>query len=206
MTYVAADKYQVKGLQLAASAKMKHIINSDMELDSFDGHNPEGSILDFLEALRIIVANTSTHDKLARKVMVEACTLNLQFIHRRPALVSLLRESVDLGADIIGHRDLEYGLSGGWSCDGGCDDTDRFSAACEACGLHFNNDSPGGTAMRICGLVSAGFTPFPCAQSAVMVSSGGLDGFGELSLLRMKRGGSGDIIAGASSTIKLSPS
>jgi hypothetical protein len=72
----------------------------------------ESSIRDFLDALAVVVTGATTHDKLARNVMVEACTLNLQFLHRKPALLSLLRTSADLGAEIIGHPDLECGLRG----------------------------------------------------------------------------------------------
>jgi hypothetical protein len=72
----------------------------------------ESSIRDFLDALAVVVTGATTHDKLARNVMVEACTLNLQFLHRKPALLSLLRTSADLGAEIIGHPDLECGLPG----------------------------------------------------------------------------------------------
>jgi hypothetical protein len=109
MAYVVADKYQVRGLKLAICDRMKRIAGPSMDLGAKDS---ESSIRDFLDALAVVVTGTTTHDKLARNVMVEACTLNLQFLHRKPALLSLLRTSADLGAEIIGHPDLECGLPG----------------------------------------------------------------------------------------------
>lgn len=118
MTYVVADEYQVKGLRLATSNKMKHIVDSPTLLE---GDDSEASIHDFLDALTIIVTSTTTQDKHARKVMVEACTLNLQLVNQNPALLSLLRESIDLGGEIISHPDLECGLAGDWVCAGDCE-------------------------------------------------------------------------------------
>jgi hypothetical protein len=109
MVYVVADKYQIKGLQVAVNNKMKRIIKSYKDLKQ----KTAGPIIDdFLEALRIIITGTTVNDELARKVMVEACIMNLRHLQQRPALALLLSESADLGAAIITHDDLECGLSG----------------------------------------------------------------------------------------------
>jgi hypothetical protein len=117
LAYIAADKYQVAGLKLAVSKNMKCIIDSYKYLGR-DYARP--TIDDFLEALRIIVIGTTTQDQLARKVMVEGCIMNLRHLQQQPALTSLLKESADLSAEIIGHHDLECGLSGACLCMEGC--------------------------------------------------------------------------------------
>jgi hypothetical protein len=117
MVYVVADKYQINGLQVAVSNKIKGIINSYKDLKP---RTAGPTIDDFLEALRIIVTGTTANDQLARKVMVEGCIINLRLLHQKRAFASLLSESADLGAAIITHNDLECGLSGAWICTRDC--------------------------------------------------------------------------------------
>ena len=111
--YIVADKYQVKGLKLAVSNSMKREISS---WDIFGNHNLESFTRDSLEALSIVINGTTFSDQLARKVMVEGCVMNMRHLQQQPALISLLRSSADLGAEIIGHKNLECGLPGAWVC------------------------------------------------------------------------------------------
>lgn len=127
MAYIVADKYQVKGLQLAASNTMKHILESSTE---FEGDDVEDGIRDFLDTLEVIIINTTTHDKYARKVLVEACAMNLQFLRQEPALLSLLSEFPDLGVEIIGHPNLPCEM-GYWRCTGDCEG--KCTLLCEVC-------------------------------------------------------------------------
>jgi hypothetical protein len=137
MAYIVADKYQVQGLKLAVSEDMKRIIGimSSMHPRQEDSRD---TVRDFLDALRIVVKRTTTRDRLARKVIVEACTLNLQHLHRKLALLSLLRESANLGAEIIGHPDLKCGLPGDWECSGGCEGP--IGAKCAKCDRVFGEE------------------------------------------------------------------
>lgn len=132
--YVAAEKYQVQGLKFAISDNLKHMIHfeKDLRKEWWDRENRE--IDEFIEALKIIVAGTPVHDNHARKVMVEVCVLNLRHLQAKPEFLSLLRESSDLGADIIGHPDLECGLPGDWVCENNCED--RLTVACGTCSKH----------------------------------------------------------------------
>ncbi|GAB7324720.1 hypothetical protein MBLNU13_g08579t1 [Cladosporium sp. NU13] len=113
--YVVAEKYQVEGLKLAISKKLRHMIHSERDLRKEGTEEADNERAEFIDALKIIVAGTPAHDNNhGRKVMVEACVLNLRLLHHMPEFLSLLRESSDLGADIIGHQDLECGLPGDW--------------------------------------------------------------------------------------------
>jgi hypothetical protein len=139
MVYVVADKYQVNGLKLAVSDEMKRIAVclhpsqlSSLTLDE------DVAISDFLDALRIVVTCTTTHDQLARRFMVEACIANLQAWHSEPALLSLLRESADLGAEIIGHPNIACAFPGDWVCGGGC--KARCTPLCMGCEKVFEDD------------------------------------------------------------------
>jgi hypothetical protein len=137
MAYIVADKYQVEGLKLAVTNEMKRVVRSMPSMNP--RHEDSKDIVgDFLDALGIVVKRTTTNDQLARKVIVEACTLNLQYLHKKPALLSLLRESADLGAEIIGHSDLECGLPGDWQCFNACDGP--ISAKCGKCDRRFGEE------------------------------------------------------------------
>jgi hypothetical protein len=129
MVYVVAEKYQIEGLKLAVSRKMERLIQ-----DALGDSTSKSGTEDFLDALRIIVTGTHPSDQLARKVMVEGCILNLQHLQQQPAFTSLLRESADLGADILSHKDLECGLQGSWICSTSCmmEEKDR-RAVCGHC-------------------------------------------------------------------------
>lgn len=113
--YIAADKYQVEGLKLAVSNTMKRIIDTEMDFDE------DPCVDDFLETLRVIVTHTTPQDQLARKVVVEACVMNLQCIRKRPELLSLLSDSTELVVEIICHQNLECGFPGAWFCESDCD-------------------------------------------------------------------------------------
>lgn len=130
--YVVAEKYQVQGLKFVISTNLRHMIHSERDLRKEGTEEADHERAEFLDALRIIVAGTPAHDNNhGRKVMVEACVLNLRLLHQMPEFLSLLRESSDLGADIIGHKDLECGLPGDWVCEGNCND--RLTVECGRC-------------------------------------------------------------------------
>ena len=114
--YITADKYQVHALKLAVSDKIKQIVGTNMD---FDKKASKPSIEDFLGALKVVITSTTPEDML-RTVMVEACVMNLRRLHGQPELLSLIRESSELGVAIISHRDLECGLPGSWSCRPSC--------------------------------------------------------------------------------------
>lgn len=124
--YVVAEKYQVEGLKLAISKKLRHMIHSERDLRKEGTEEADNERAEFIDAG--IPAHDNNH---GRKVMVEACVLNLRLLHHMPEFLSLLRESSDLGADIIGHQDLECGLPGDWVCEGSCDD--RLTVECGRC-------------------------------------------------------------------------
>ena len=130
--YVVAEKYQVHGLRLVISKNLRHMIHSERDLRKEGDEETNHQIAEFMEALKIIVAGTPAYDNNhGRNVMVEACVLNLRLLHQTPEFLSLLRESSDLGADIIGHQHLECGLPGDWVCEGNCDD--RLTVECGRC-------------------------------------------------------------------------
>lgn len=111
--YVVAEKYQLQGLKFVISTNLRHMIHSERDLRKEGTEEADHERAEFLDALRIIVAGTPAHDNNhGRKVMVEACVLNLRLLHQMSEFLSILRESSDLGADIIGHKDLECGLPG----------------------------------------------------------------------------------------------
>ena len=132
--YVVAEKYQAEGLKIAISEKLRHMIHTERDLRKEYWSRENHEVDEFIEALETIVAGTPVHDKYARKVMVEACVVNLQRLNQRPEFLSLLRESSDLGADIIGHKDLECGFPGEWVCGSLCEE--RLKVACSRCKEH----------------------------------------------------------------------
>lgn len=134
--YIAADKYQVNGLKLAISDKMKHIVET--ETCRFTNRRSDSGFFDFVYALKTIVKGTTTGDLHAREVMVKACVANLRYIHKEPEFLSLLMESADLGAAIIGHKDFEYGAGGAWETEGEC--RHHVLVVCPHCGAYVEED------------------------------------------------------------------
>jgi hypothetical protein len=128
MIYVVADKTQVDGLKQAVSKRMK----SYLEDHAFD----EG---DFINALKTIITGTTPHDIYVWKMMVNACVVNLRYLRGIAEFTSLLREHADLGADIIGHSNLECGLPGDWLCGKHCEEGCRIW--CPRCGTFYSRMS-----------------------------------------------------------------
>jgi hypothetical protein len=126
---VAAEKYQIPALQYEVCSNMDRMIGA-----SFDrGYSSDVDV--FLQALRIIV-HGSHHQTYARRLMVHACVMNLRKLQEKTAFRLLLQEYGRLGADIIGHRDLECGVLGSWFCSTGCNDNGR--PVCLECGTPFD--------------------------------------------------------------------
>ena len=131
--YIVADKYQVYGLKSAASDKMQCHITKGMG-SIYHLYKPD--IDDFLVAIETIATNTTPDDKLARKVMVEACAICLRDLHQIPEFLSILRGSADLGAAIIGHEDLDASLGGSWISEANsC--LHSISLSCNICEYEF---------------------------------------------------------------------
>jgi hypothetical protein len=121
-------EYQVQGLKLAICNNMRRTLHTHLHLGMAYA-KPE--IADFINALQIVVAGTPAGDDYARKVMLEACVWNLRSLHQHPESLALLRQSADLGAEIIGHQDLECGLAGDWVYGGNC--KCRLTVECSEC-------------------------------------------------------------------------
>jgi len=104
-------------------------------------HHNQGVISDiphFLAALRNTIACTS-HEDNARKYMVTACIKNLTLLQKDDEFISLLRECGELGAEIIGDKDLDRALLGSWMCGRMCEKTPE--PQCSDCGYQFFVDS-----------------------------------------------------------------
>jgi hypothetical protein len=86
-------------------------------------------IAGFIRALRKILTCTSSSDNI-RLVMVLACITNLTALQKEKEFVTLLRESGDLGAEIIANKDLERAVLGFWLCGRSCEDVHPVCAAC----------------------------------------------------------------------------
>jgi hypothetical protein len=114
-----AEKYQIQGLKLVVGNNMESIMDNEMYLRA-NHKDSDQHTHDFIRALQIIFTSTTTHDDRARKVMLEACVANLGYIHQKPEFSSLLMGSSSLAVEMIGHEDLECGLSGDWVCGGAC--------------------------------------------------------------------------------------
>lgn len=130
--YVVAERYQVEGLKLAKSKNLRHVIHSERDLRKRGTEEADHERAEFMDALKISIAGTRAHDNNhGRKVMVEACVLNLRLLHQMPEFLSLLRESSDPGANMIGHQDLKCDLPGDWVCEGNCNK--RLTVECGRC-------------------------------------------------------------------------
>lgn len=126
--YVAAEKYQVQGLRYEIRSRMQN----RMENSLAEGEFP--NVDDFVQALRKVVTQASD-DNLLRRLMVRTCAMNLRELQEVTAFISLLKEFGSLGADIIGHKDLECGLRGAWMCSKECTEDD--TPVCSTCGKYF---------------------------------------------------------------------
>lgn len=130
--WVTAGKYLMKDVQDAATRDIRSLSRY---------HHNQGVISDvphFLAALRNIIACTS-HEDDARKYMVTACIKNLTLLRKDDEFMSLLRESGELGAEIIGDKDLDRALLGSWMCGRMCEKTPE--PQCSDCGYRFFVDS-----------------------------------------------------------------
>lgn len=130
--YVVAEKYQIQGIQCEICSRLRNRIENSLA----DGEFP--NVDDFIQALRKVVTQASDGN-LLRRLMVRICVMNLRELQLVPAFISLLQESGRLGADIIGHQDLECGLLGSWMCTKGCDD--EYVPWCSECHKSFDVQS-----------------------------------------------------------------
>lgn len=130
--WATGGKYLMKELQNAVTWEIKRLARYNLN---------EGVISDvpnLIAALRNIISCTSHEDK-ARKYMVEACIMNLSLLKEDDGFISLLRECGELGAEIIGDKDLDRGLLGSWMCGRDCEETP--APQCSDCGYVFFIDS-----------------------------------------------------------------
>jgi hypothetical protein len=126
--FVAAEKYQVLGLQCEICSRLHNRIENWLA----EGELP--NVDDFVRALRKVVAQASDDNRL-RGLMVRTCATNLRELQDVTEFLSLLKEFGSLGADIIGHKDLERGLVGAWMCTKDC--TEDGPPVCSTCGKYF---------------------------------------------------------------------
>ena len=130
--WATAGKYLMKDVQ--------HAVTRDIE--TLTGYHLNKGVIsdvpDFIAALRNIFPCTSTED-YARKYMVAACIRNLTLLQNDKEFISLLRECGDLGAEIIGNKNLDRGLLGSWLCGKTCEETPE--PQCSDCGYKFFVDS-----------------------------------------------------------------
>lgn len=129
--FVVAEKYQMECLQNEVCSNMRTRLEYSFQNGQFS------NLDDFLQALRNIVSHTSDNS-YARRLMVRTCVMHLRELQYVPAFISLLQEFGHLGADIIGHEDLECGIPGAWMCSKGCPDDDP--PWCSACSRPFDVD------------------------------------------------------------------
>lgn len=127
--FVVAEKYQMESLQNEICGNMGLRLDCNIHEGQFS------DVDDFVKALREIISHTSDNNR-ARTLMVRTCVMNLRELQDVSAFISLLREFGSLGADIIGHEDLECGLAGAWMCDKDCGEDD--TPVCSTCGKYFS--------------------------------------------------------------------
>jgi len=135
--FVVAEKYQMACLQNEVCSNMSTRIDENLQMGQFPNN-----MNDFLRALRKIAFHTSDNSS-ARRLMVHICVMHLRKLQQEPDFISLLQECGRLGADIIGHNDLECGISGAWICSKGCPDDDPPS--CSTCARPFEVDQVWGS-------------------------------------------------------------
>lgn len=144
--YAVADKYQIEPLKSHVYKKMQKIIISNQYLQTrLIGSSCITAQLvnkvDFVHALQIIYTGTTTDDTQARILMIEFLIRNIELLRREDELLSLLRECPDLGADILGHPNLEREAEGFWCC--GEPDCGEGCPACANCSRIFRACSLG---------------------------------------------------------------
>jgi uncharacterized CHY-type Zn-finger protein len=117
--YVVADKYQIGALKEAVAENMRKVIanKSYTHRSGFLRYCKSfKNADDFFSALQTILKVTTTHDILARKVLMDCIIQNIDFFRKQDDLLSLLKEHPDLAAAIISHPDLESEAEDFWSC------------------------------------------------------------------------------------------
>lgn len=126
--YVTAEKYLVKGLQSE--------IRRDMaaEFDSYHMSSILLHVTDFVQAFRTIIGRTSRENDV-RELMLKTCVMNLRYLQREEVFLLLLKDFAELGAAIIGYKDLECALLGSWMCSKKCDNEELL--VCSDCSKPF---------------------------------------------------------------------
>ena len=113
--YLAADKYQIEGLQANA---IKHMETIAWTTEGNWESGPTCIPIDFLAATKIIFNGTTKQDDACRVALVNFCVLCIGDFQTMPEFYTLLSECGDLGAAIIAHGDLGVMLQGYWDCEG----------------------------------------------------------------------------------------
>jgi hypothetical protein len=145
MVFVVAEKYQIETLREEVCLQMRRIINSAgyLELERNPKHPLGGRLKntsDYVGALRTILAgtppqNSTTEETDGRNLPIGFLIQNIEVFRMEDELLSLLIESANLGADIIGHQDLECEAHGRWCCGHyHCADS---VPSCKKCGIDF---------------------------------------------------------------------
>jgi Arc/MetJ-type ribon-helix-helix transcriptional regulator len=100
--FVAAEKYQVLGLQCEICSRLHNRIENWLA----EGEFP--NVDDFIRALRKIVTQASDDNRL-RRLMVRTCAANLSELQDVTEFLSLLKEFGSLGAESSDTRILSVG-------------------------------------------------------------------------------------------------
>jgi hypothetical protein len=143
MVFVVAEKYQIEALKEETGLQMRRIISSAgyLELERNPKHPLGGRLRntsDYVGALRTILAGTppqhpTTGETDWRKLLIDFLIQKIEVFRMEDELLSLLIESPSLGAEIIGHRDLECEAHGRWRCGHyHCADS---VPSCKKCGI-----------------------------------------------------------------------
>ena len=127
--YVASDKYEVTGLDRNVAMYMDSILWYDNIFDFRSPSDPETK--DFLAALHIVMADTPSNDRVARRSLIRFCVPHIYELRQLPEFVDLLKEFGELGAGILQFENLGLMLQGSWHCNG--DEDRRAVPRCRQC-------------------------------------------------------------------------
>lgn len=87
--YTVAEKYELEGLKSMVYDQLGYLIR-------FEDDRP-----DLIPSIREIITGTPESDRLARKLMLNHCTLRLSELSKSQDFMALLKDVGELGAGII---------------------------------------------------------------------------------------------------------
>jgi hypothetical protein len=111
--YLAADKYQLDGLQADAIGHMK-----DIAWSTEGNWDPDTIPKDSLAAAKIVFNGTTKKGDPCRAALVKFFVTCIEDFKQMVEFSTLLSECGEVGAAIIAHKDLSLMLEGFWECEG----------------------------------------------------------------------------------------